>query len=75
MGGDAVLWDHGHDLAVTAELIELALRDEALRAELVARGRARLEEYEHARTAERIVQAVQDALGASARRARSEDLQ
>jgi glycosyltransferase involved in cell wall biosynthesis len=70
VGGDAVLWDRGHDLAVTAELIELALRDRALRAELVERGRARLEDYEHARTAERIVQAVQDSLGASTRRGR-----
>jgi glycosyltransferase involved in cell wall biosynthesis len=62
VGGDAVLWDRGHDLAVTAELIELALRDQALRAALVERGRARLEEYEHQRTAERIVETVQEAL-------------
>jgi L-malate glycosyltransferase len=62
VGGDAVLWDHGHDLAVTAELMEMALRDEELRAELVARGRARLDEYEHARTAERIVEAVEESL-------------
>jgi glycosyltransferase involved in cell wall biosynthesis len=76
VGGDAVLWDAGHDLAVTAELIELALSDDSLRAELVERGRARLDEYEHQRTTERIVQTVQDALGASTRRGRvrSEDL-
>ncbi|MGI8749111.1 MAG: glycosyltransferase [Thermoleophilaceae bacterium] len=62
VGGDAVLWDRGDDLAVTAELIDLALGDEELRAELSARGHSRLSEYEHARTAERIVATVKDAL-------------
>ncbi len=63
VGGNAVLWDRGNDLAVTAELIDLALRDEGLRTELSARGRARLSGYEHARTAERIVDTVEEALG------------
>ncbi len=62
VGGDAVLWDRGDDLAVTAELIGLALEDEQLGARLVERGHARLEQFEHARTAERIVATVEEAL-------------
>jgi len=63
VGGDAVLWDHADDLAVTAELMQRAVTDTVLRSTLVERGRARLADYEHARTAERIVGAVEDALG------------
>jgi glycosyltransferase involved in cell wall biosynthesis len=62
VGGDAVLWDSGNDLAVTAELIGIALEDRELRGELAERGHARLAEYEHAHTAERILSAVEDAL-------------
>jgi len=78
VGGDAVLWDRADDLAVTAELLQRAVCDPQLRQSLAERGRARLAEYEHARTAERIAGAVEDALsqGASSRlgRVRSEDL-
>ncbi len=63
VGGNAVLWDRGNDLAVTAELIDLALCDEGLRTELSGRGGARLSGYEHVRTAERIVATVEEALG------------
>jgi glycosyltransferase involved in cell wall biosynthesis len=62
VGGDAVLWDRGNDLAVTAELIDAAVNDDALRQTLAERGHARLADYEHARTAQRIEAAVRDAL-------------
>lgn len=62
VGGDAVLWDRADDLAVTAELVDAAVNDRALRATLAERGHARLAEYEHARTAERIESAIRDAL-------------
>jgi glycosyltransferase involved in cell wall biosynthesis len=62
VGGDAVLWDPGGDLAVTAELLELAVRDAELRDELERRGRAQLERYAYDRTAEAIVEAVEEAL-------------
>ncbi|HEX5910422.1 MAG TPA: glycosyltransferase [Thermoleophilaceae bacterium] len=62
VGGDAVLWDRDDDLAVTAELIGAAVADEALRATLAERGRARLAEFDHARTADKIDAAIQDAL-------------
>lgn len=45
VGGDAVLWTDDQDLAVVAELIDLAVRDESLRAELIGRGRARAEAF------------------------------
>ncbi|MFL5894696.1 MAG: glycosyltransferase family 4 protein [Thermoleophilaceae bacterium] len=45
VGGDAVLWAEDDDLAVVAELIDLATRDDELRAELADRGRRRLEEF------------------------------
>lgn len=63
VGGDAVLWDRGDDLAVTAELLHRAVSDPLVRAGLAARGRARLAEFDRERTAERIVAAVEDALG------------
>ena len=66
VGGDAVLWDRADDLAVTAELVQRAVSDPVLRSALVERGRARLDEYEHSRTAERIVAAVEDAMGPGA---------
>jgi len=70
VGGDAVLWDRGDDLAVTAELIDAAVNDDGLRATLAERGRARLAEFDHARTADRIDTAIKDALGASSRPSR-----
>jgi glycosyltransferase involved in cell wall biosynthesis len=45
VGGDAVLWTDDRDLAVVAELVDLAARDGGLRAELVERGRQRLDRY------------------------------
>jgi L-malate glycosyltransferase len=62
VGGDAVLWDEDDDLAVTAELIELAVRDRELREELAARGRARLGTFSYERTAGGIMEAVEEAL-------------
>ena len=62
VGGDAVLWDGDDDLAVTAELLELAVRDGELRAELERRGRARLERFSYERTEAAIVDAVEEAL-------------
>ena len=62
VGGDAVLWDGDDDLAVTAELLELAVRDGELRAELERRGRAQLERFSYQRTAAAIVEAVEEAL-------------
>lgn len=62
VGGDAVLWDRGDDLAETAELIDVALTEPTLRDELVARGRRRLEAFAYAPTAERVVRIVEDAL-------------
>ncbi|MGH3995800.1 MAG: glycosyltransferase, partial [Pseudonocardiaceae bacterium] len=62
VGGDAVLWDADDDLAVTAELIELAVRDQELREELVARGRAQLGRFSPQRTAAAILEAVEEAL-------------
>jgi glycosyltransferase involved in cell wall biosynthesis len=63
IGGDAVLWlDDGADAAVAAELIDLAVGDPELRAELVRRGRKRLGDYSYERTAAAIGAAVDAAL-------------
>jgi len=62
VGGDAVLWTGERDLAVVAELIDLAVRDTSLRAELVRRGNARLAEYAPARVLERLREAVDAAV-------------
>lgn len=58
VGGDAVLWAEDQDLAVVAELIDLAVRDEALRAELVARGKARAEAFAPAAVEAQLREAV-----------------
>ncbi|MBA2504669.1 MAG: glycosyltransferase family 4 protein [Thermoleophilaceae bacterium] len=58
VGGDAVLWTDGEDLAVVAELVDLAARDGELRAELARRGRERLREYAPERTAAALREAV-----------------
>jgi glycosyltransferase involved in cell wall biosynthesis len=58
VGGDAVLWTDGEDLAEVAELIQLAVRDEELRVELAERGRARLEEFAPQRVGELLRAAV-----------------
>jgi glycosyltransferase involved in cell wall biosynthesis len=61
VGGDAVLWTDD-DVAVTAELLDLAVRDQELRTELARRGAARLAEYAPEPVAERIDAAVDAAL-------------
>jgi glycosyltransferase involved in cell wall biosynthesis len=45
VGGDAVLWVEDRDLAVVAELLDLAVSDGDLRASLVGRGREQLSKY------------------------------
>jgi glycosyltransferase involved in cell wall biosynthesis len=62
VGGDAVLWVDDRDLAVVAELIDVAVRDTELRSELARRGRERLAEYSFDRTAARVREAVDAAL-------------
>lgn len=62
VGGDAVLWCPDRDLAVVAELVELAVRDAGLRAELVSRGRKRLQDYSPGRVLEALRSAVDAAL-------------
>ena len=62
VGGDAVLWDRDDDLAVTAELLALAIGDDALRSELESRGRARLDAYSYDRTAADVLATVEEAL-------------
>jgi glycosyltransferase involved in cell wall biosynthesis len=61
VGGNAVLWTADRDLAVVAELIDLAVRDDELRGELVKRGHARLEEY----SAEHAIAALRGAVDAA----------
>ena len=64
VGGDAVLWTpEPLDVAVVAELLDLAVRDAGLRAELARRGRERLAEYSYERTAQKVRGAVEAALG------------
>jgi glycosyltransferase involved in cell wall biosynthesis len=56
---DAALWTAEEpDLGMVAELLGLATRDPELRAALAERGRARLEEYSHERTAAKLREAV-----------------
>jgi glycosyltransferase involved in cell wall biosynthesis len=64
VGGDAVLWteEEPFDPAVAAELIDLAVRDGELRAELARRGQARLEAYAPEKVGEKIVAVVEGAL-------------
>jgi glycosyltransferase involved in cell wall biosynthesis len=44
VGGNAVLWTTDRDLAVIAELLDLAVRDGDLRASLIERGRRQLDQ-------------------------------
>jgi L-malate glycosyltransferase len=64
VGGDAVMWadEEPFDPAVAAELIDAAVRDFELRAELARRGRTRLEHYSPERVSEQIVATVEGAL-------------
>jgi L-malate glycosyltransferase len=64
VGGEAVLWTDD-DAAVTAELLELAVSDDALRAELERRGRERLADYAPERTAAKVRSAIDAVLSAS----------
>ena len=63
VGGKAVLWTTDRDLAVIAELVDIAVRYQDLRAELVARGRKRLDEYEPERVLALLRKAVDAVLG------------
>jgi L-malate glycosyltransferase len=59
VGGDAVLWtDSDPDPAVAAELIDLAVRDGDLRAELARRARARLDAHAWREPLRRAVEAA-----------------
>ena len=61
VAGSAALYTDG-DPAVTAELIDMAVRDTELRDELARRGRARLEQFAYERTAVLVREAVEEAL-------------
>jgi glycosyltransferase involved in cell wall biosynthesis len=63
VGGDAVLWTGDDDLAVVAELLDLAVGDEQLRAELIARGNARAEAFAPGAVAAKLREAVDATLG------------
>ncbi len=52
VAGDAALLVDDRDLAVVAEVVALVLEDEALRATLRERGRARLAAFDPSATAE-----------------------
>jgi hypothetical protein len=62
VGGDAVVWDHDDDLAVTAELIDLAVRDSELRAATAERGRVQLERFSLERSTAALREAVEATL-------------
>jgi glycosyltransferase involved in cell wall biosynthesis len=57
VAGDAVLWTD-EDPAVTAELLDLAVRDEGLRTELTRRGHERLKNYSAKAVEEEVLGAV-----------------
>ena len=54
VAGDAALLVPDRDLGVVAEAVALAVEDDELRQELVARGRRRLEAFAPERTAEKL---------------------
>ncbi|MEA2495740.1 MAG: hypothetical protein QOJ29_3651, partial [Thermoleophilaceae bacterium] len=62
VGGDAVLWTDDRDLAVVAELLDLVVQDEALRSDLIVRGRRRLAEFAPDKTLAKLREAVDAAL-------------
>jgi glycosyltransferase involved in cell wall biosynthesis len=62
VGGNAPVWAADHDLAVIAEMIDLVVRDEDLRAEMISRGRARLAQYSPERALGALREAVDAAL-------------
>jgi len=61
VAGSAALYTDG-DPAVTAELIDMAVRDSELGEELVKRGRERLEQFAFERTARSVLEVVREAL-------------
>ena len=61
VAGHAALYTDG-DPAVTAELIDMAVRDSELREELARRGRERLGQFAYERTADSVREVVQEAL-------------
>jgi glycosyltransferase involved in cell wall biosynthesis len=64
VAADAALWtDPVPDLGVVAELLALVTRDTELRATLVERGQARLDEFSPERTQEKLRAAVEAAAG------------
>ena len=67
VAGDAAIVSDERDLALTAELIHLAMEDSELRDELARRGRARLEDYAADEVAVKLREAVE--LVGGARRA------
>jgi L-malate glycosyltransferase len=67
VGGDAVLWlEPEDDLSVVAELLNLAVSDKGLRAQLAGQGRARLSAFSYERATEALALAVERALAYSA---------
>lgn len=61
VAGHAALYTDG-DPAVTAELMDMAVRDTELREELARRGRERLEQFAYERTAASVREVVEEAL-------------
>jgi glycosyltransferase involved in cell wall biosynthesis len=61
VAGRAALYTDG-DPAVTAELIDMAVRDADLREDLARRGRERLDQFAYERTAASVREAVNEAL-------------
>jgi len=61
VAGDAALYTDG-DPAVTAELLDMAVRDTGLREELARRGRERLDRFAYERTAASVREVVEKAL-------------
>lgn len=65
VAADAALWTGDEpDLAMVAELLALAVRDDGLRAELAARGRARLDVFSRKKTEAKLRAAVDAARAA-----------
>ncbi|MEX2253427.1 MAG: glycosyltransferase [Thermoleophilaceae bacterium] len=62
VGGDAVVWDEDEDLAVAAELLDIAVRDDELRATAAERGRAQLERFSLERSTAALREAVEATL-------------
>lgn len=68
VAGDAAILVEDRDLDVLAELIHLVVTDPALRAELIRRGRRRVEAYRGAEPGRRLRELVETVTGAGSRR-------